>query len=122
MAIQQNREIFARIGGHAVVAAVVDDFYRRVLGDPSLAPMFAGVAMEKLRNHQISFLTAALGGGLAYGGRTMREAHSGLGIRDAHFTGVAAHMHEALRGHVPAEEIETILVTVASLKADIVEQ
>ena len=120
--IQENPEIFARIGGAEVVAAVVQDFYRRVLGDPALAPAFEGVSMERLKAHQTSFLAAALGGGEVYRGRSMQKAHAGMAITKAQFTGVASHMHQALRGHVPEAEIEAILVTVASLQKDIVGQ
>lgn len=120
MDIQENSPIFARIGGATVVTAVVTDFYRRVLGDPALALAFVGIDMQRLRAHQIQFLAAALGGGDVYSGRSMQKAHAGMAITKAQFAGVAAHMHEALRSYLPAQEIEAILVTVASLQGDIV--
>jgi len=40
----------------------VDEFYKRVLSDPLLAPLFANTDMKKQRNHQIAFLAYALGG------------------------------------------------------------
>jgi len=119
---QSNNTVFARIGGPDAVRAVVDDFYQRVLGDPALAPAFRGVDMLRLRNHQLAFLTAALGGRDRYEGRSMKDAHRGLGITKAQFAGVAAHLHAALRDFVPEDEIEQILVTVASLQREIVER
>lgn len=122
MDIRENNRIFDRIGGLTTVRRVVDDFYRRVLQDPSLRPAFAGIDLERLREHQVAFLAAALGGADSYRGRSMEHAHRGLGITAQQFAGVTAHLHHALRGVVPATEIEQILVTVASLQSQIVER
>ena len=40
------------VGGGPAVAAVVDDFYRRVLDDGPLAHHFKGVDMARLKRHQ----------------------------------------------------------------------
>ena len=40
--------IYDSIGGAPAVHVTVDDFYNRVLGDPSLAPFFSSVDMDKL--------------------------------------------------------------------------
>lgn len=40
--------IFDAIGGAPAVAAAVDDFYARVLGDPALAPFFDTTDMTRL--------------------------------------------------------------------------
>ncbi|HEX5050441.1 MAG TPA: group 1 truncated hemoglobin [Planctomycetota bacterium] len=121
MDTHESSRIFERIGGQQVVAAVVDELYRRVLRDPALAPKFADVDMQQLRNHQVAFLAMALGGEPVYAGRSMEQAHRGLGITRRQFAGVAAHLHQALRGIVPEAEIEQILVTVASLQDQVVE-
>lgn len=120
--IRESESIYARIGGPVAVRAVVENFYQRVLADPSLAPAFAGVDLKRLREHQGAFLGVALGGDKAcYRGRSMKEAHAGLGITKEHFAGVTAHLHDALRGAVADDLIEAILATVAGLQADIVE-
>ena len=120
MDLREQSTIFERIGGTETVRAVVDDFYRRVLADEALAPAFAGVDLDRLRQHQLAFLATALGAESTYLGRSMQAAHRGLNITRRHFAGVAAHLHEALRGRVGEEQIEAILATVASLQDDIV--
>jgi len=120
--IRETNVIFERIGGQETVRAVVDEFYRRVLADPALGPAFTGVDMQRLRQHQVAFLATALGAESTYAGRSMRDAHRGLGVTRQQFAGVATHLHEALRGIVPDTEIEQILVTVASLQSQIVER
>jgi Truncated hemoglobins len=113
--------IFDRIGGTEAVAAVVDDFYDRVLADPKLSPFFANTDMKKLKAHQRSFVAAALGGPQEYRGKTMREAHAGLGLTAEHFDAVVAHLAESLRKNGVAEEtIATIATALAPLKPQIV--
>lgn len=113
--------IFDQIGGAGAVAAVVDDFYRRVLGDPLLKDHFAGTDMAKLKAHQRSFVAAALGGPQEYRGRSMRDAHAGLGITPEQFDAVVGHLAAALAANGVADEIiGSIATTLAPLKAQIV--
>src|ERR1700757_3810345 len=88
--------IFELIGGEPALAAVVDDFYERVLADPQLAGFFAGANMPKLKGRQVEFFAAALGGPDVYQGAGMREVHAGRGIGQADFDKVAFHLTAAL--------------------------
>jgi hemoglobin len=88
--------IFAAIGGASAVSDAVDDFYRRVLADPELAGYFAGVDLERVKAHQRVFIAAAVGGPGVYRGRSMREAHAGLHIRDGDFNHVVSHLAATL--------------------------
>lgn len=77
--------LYARIGGALGVSTLVDAFYRRVLADPLLAPVFAGVPMDKLRRMQLEFFAAALGGPVEYSGRPIADAHHHLHLQLAHY-------------------------------------
>jgi hemoglobin len=113
--------IYDSIGGAPAVAAAVDDFYLRVLGDPRLAPFFSDVDMTKLKAHQRGFIAAAIGGSHIYAGRDMATAHAGLDITDADFDAVVTHLVDTLTGlGVPAETISEIGSALAPLRADIV--
>lgn len=71
--------IYEDIGGAAAVSAAVDEFYDRVLADPSLAPYFADLSIPKLKGHQRAFIAVAIGGpgrGLRQGRRPPRQ-HAG---------------------------------------------
>ncbi|GAA3790820.1 group 1 truncated hemoglobin GlbN [Sphaerisporangium flaviroseum] len=112
--------IFDQIGGPSAVAAVVDEFYLRVVGDPLLKRYFADIDMAKLKAHQRSFVAAALGGPQAYQGRSMGEAHAGLGITSEEFDLVVGHLAGALAAcGVPADTIGTIASTLVPLKSQI---
>ena len=113
--------IYESIGGEPALVAVVDDFYERVLGDPQLAPFFAGASMPKLKGRQVEFFAAALGGPDFYQGGSMRQVHAGRGISQADFDRVAFHLTAALaEAGVPAVTIARIAAAVTPLAGDIV--
>ena len=115
--------LFDAIGGADAVSAAVEVFYERVLADQELAPLFANTDLVRLKSHQRAFLTVLLRGTGTYGGRSMRAAHAGRGITDAHFDRVATHLADTLTGlGVPAELTTQILGGVASLRGEIVEE
>jgi len=113
--------IYDEIGGHDALTTVVDDFYRRVLADPQLAPFFSGTNMSRLKGMQVEFIAGALGGPDEYAGQTMRDVHRGRGIDQVHFDLVAKYLAESLAGAgVPQETTGTIIATIAPLSRDIV--
>lgn len=113
--------LYEKLGGEAAITAAVDQFYDRVLYDPLLAPMFAGVPMERLKRHQRDFLTAALGGSSRYSGRAMRLVHAPLAITDEQFNRVAGHLAATLSAlDVPDDLLAEVLDSIAPLRAEIV--
>ncbi len=113
--------IYEKIGGKPALTAVVDEFYRRVLADQTLAPLFVDTDMKKQRAHQVAFLAYALGGPNEYKGAGMKKAHEGRGITDAHFGAVAGHLRATLQwAKVGATEAAQIMGAAASLQGDIV--
>jgi hemoglobin len=113
--------IYDAIGGKDAVTAAVDLFYAKVLADPTLAPYFTDIDLDRLRAHQRSFLTAALGGPQLYDGRDMAAAHAGLDITDEAFDAVAGHLSDTLTElGVDDETVGTIIGAVAPLRDDIV--
>ena len=115
--------LYERLGGAASIAAGVDDFYARVLADGTLAPLFVGIDMGRLRRHQARFLSYALGGPNQYSGRNMRKAHEGLSIMPGQFAAVARHLGESLASFgVPSPVIDEVIGHVARLQDDVVGQ
>ncbi|WP_461034326.1 group I truncated hemoglobin [Streptomyces mayteni] len=113
--------LFDQLGGEAAVATVVDIFYERVLADESLAGFFAGVDVDRLKNHQRRFVGQALGAAHPYGGRSMARAHGRLGVTDAAFDRVVGHLAAALtEAGVDADAIGVIAAKLTPLRADIV--
>ena len=115
--------IYAAIGGASAVSAAVDDFYRRVLVDSELAGYFSGVDVDRVKAHQRMFLAAALGGPAVYRGRSMREAHAGLRIRDADFDRVVSYLAATLTSlGVSGPTIGMIAEVLGPLRKQIVDE
>ena len=113
--------MYAALGGRRAFHAAVEDFYRRVAGDPKLRDYFGATDLERLKAHQRSFLAMALGGPRAYVGRTMASAHSRLAVTDEAFDRVLDHLVSTLAGlGVPAELIREIVTGLLALRHDIV--
>ena len=110
------------LGGPEAVAAAVDGFYARVLADPELAPMFAKSNMTVQRGRLTKFVVGATGGE-PYRGRSMREAHAGMGITGHQFGLVAGHLVAQLESMgVPGRLVDQLVGAVAPLADDIVEE
>lgn len=113
--------IYDQLGGGGSIGLAVDDFYVRVLGDPSLAPFFEGVDLAGLKSHQRAFMAAALGGSEVYSGRDMAAAHAGMNITDADFDAVVGHLVATLTDlGVPADIIGAVGEKLGPLRTDIV--
>ncbi|HEX5113766.1 MAG TPA: group 1 truncated hemoglobin [Pseudonocardiaceae bacterium] len=113
--------VYDRIGGHEALTSVVDDFYVRVLGDPSLAGFFSGTNMSRLKGRQVEFFAAALGGPDPYVGVPMKQVHQGRGIMQEHFDLVATHLIAALSAAgVDQPTVDEIIGAIAPLAPEIV--
>lgn len=118
---QATATLFGKLGGKTAIEAVVKEFYKRVLADAELKGFFEQTDMDHQTVQQIKFISMALGGPNEYNGRSMKEAHSTLGITEFHFDLVAGHLVEALRSlGVPEADVDEVVATVAPLKAEIV--
>jgi hemoglobin len=113
--------LYERLGEREAIAAVVDEFYDRVLGDDELAAYFAATDTDALREQTTQFLSSVTGGPEEYEGASMADAHEKLGVTTAHFGRVADHLDGALREFdVPDEEREAVMEAVASYQDAIV--
>lgn len=85
-------------------------------------PYFEGVALARLKRHQVLLVSQVLGGPANYDGRRLDQAHAGLGISHDDFAAVAGHLVAAMReARVPEDIIMRAIAVVASTEPDIVE-
>ena len=113
--------LFDRIGGSDAIQAATELFYRRVLGDPLLAPYFDDIDIDRQIAKQAAFLTMALGGPNAYTGADLRTAHARLpGLTDEHVDRVIDHLAATLRELGVAEgDIATIGAVAGSARDEV---
>jgi hemoglobin len=80
---QSATSLYQRIGGYDVIAAVIDDLFAILHGDPAFARFFGGRSEDSaIRSRQllVDQMCALSGGPCHYIGRDMKTSHSGLGI------------------------------------------
>ncbi|MDE9364828.1 group 1 truncated hemoglobin [Luteipulveratus sp. YIM 133132] len=112
---------YEAVGGGPAVKAVVNRFYELVVGDPDLAPFFAGIDMASLKRHQVLLVSQVMGGPAEYDGRELRAAHAELPIRPEHFAAVVGHLVAALQEFsVPAAIIDRVVAALGQTQPDIV--
>ncbi len=97
MPIAPVSSLYEQVGGAPAVELLVDRFYERLWADSSLQKYFTGIDRVDLKRHQRMFLNLALGGGEAYTGRPLPEAHRDLRIDNAAFDKVAEHLTITMR-------------------------
>lgn len=120
------RSLYQRLGGYDAIAAVIDEFIKRMDGDPKMHRFLAGLSKDsagKLRQHIVDQVCAAAGGPCIYTGRDMKTSHKGMGISEDDWNTAAGHLVASLdKFNVPATEKNDLLAIVSSVKADIVEK
>jgi hemoglobin len=83
---EMAKTLFDKYGGVPAVTVIVRDFYKRVMRRPNLRSYFVNVSLENLILQQIAFVSMAMGKAPNdYAGRSMRDAHRGIGITKASF-------------------------------------
>lgn len=109
--------------GSRLTTGTSEHLYDALLQDEALAPFFANVDMDNLREHMADFIGSVTGGPKIYEGRPMDEAHEGFAITPYHFQRVALHLHKALiTAGISAAHAEAILAEIAQLRGAIVNQ
>src|SRR5574341_211915 len=117
----QRPSLYHRLGGLEAIRAVIGDFVGRITSDERISAFFAGSDMDEIKARLVEFVCVASGGGCRYQGRSMREAHEGMDITDAHFDALVDDLVASLDAlKVPEQEKNDLLALLAPLRAQIV--
>jgi hemoglobin len=111
---------FLAVGGSSAVAAVVDEFYNRLLADASTAPFFTGLierdGLGALKRHQVLLLAKVLGGPDRYEGRDLGVAHQGMAIHTDAYQRVSLYLLTVLHDfRVPMDILQSADSVLRSL-------
>ena len=113
--------LFDKLGGFSAVSKVVSEFYDEAEQHPVTAPYFEGLNMESLMDHQVKFLSQALGGPQQYSGQAMNAAHGDIKVTDEAFDTIGQILQDVLEDNdIETADIETIMALIVSLKEQVV--
>lgn len=116
-----GKTLYVRLGGHTMIASVVDEFVTNVLDDSCINNRFATADIVKLRGHLVDQLCALAGGPCVYVGRDMKAVHAGLKITDGEFVALLEDFAMSLdRLKVPSEEKTQLQALYISMRKSIV--
>lgn len=107
--------------GDAGIARVVDRFVDLDVADPRISDIFKGQDIARLRRTLREQFCYILGGGCAYSGRTMADAHRDLGIQTKDMNALVENLQKAMAAErVPFPAQNRFLARLAPMKRDIV--
>jgi hemoglobin len=126
LSLAKDKTLYERLGGKKSITAVVDEFVSRVAADARINHYFAQTAadparMKKFKLNLVFQICQATGGPCRYTGKSMKEAHAGMGITSADFNALVEDLSGALdKFKVQDKEKNELLGALAPMKSDIV--
>jgi hemoglobin len=122
LAYATDRSLYSRLGGRGAITAVVEDFVGNVAKDDRINKFFAGAEIPRLKRLLVQQICAGAGGPCKYEGRSMREAHRGMGVGNADFNALVDDLVKSLKKfNVPAREQQELLAILGPMRRDIVQ-
>ena len=116
-----QKSLYDRLGGKPAITAVVDDFVGNVAGDARINQFFARTNIPRLKTMLVDQICEASGGPCKYTGKSMPEAHRGMGVTDADFNALVQDLVKSLdKFKVPEREKSELLSALGGLKPQIV--
>jgi hemoglobin len=114
--------LYERLGGIDSITAVVNDFRDRVAGDSRINLKFAKTDLGRLTKMLIDQVCEATGGPCKYTGRSMKEAHAGMGVTAGEFNALVEDLVATLNHFkVGKSELDELLGVLGPLMPEIVE-
>ena len=118
----QQKSLYQRLGGKPAITAVVDDFVGNVAKDNRINKFFGNTDINRLKRLLVQQICAGSGGPCTYEGRSMREAHRGLGVRNQDFDALVQDLVRTLnKFNVPAREQQELLGLLGPMRRDVVQ-
>ncbi len=119
----KEKSLYTRLGGKKAITAVVDEFVARVVADKRINAFFAKANAPKLKMNLVNQICQASGGPCKYTGKSMKEAHKGMGVATADFNALVEDLVGALdKFKVGEKEKNELLGVLGPMKSDIVEK
>ena len=117
------KPLYDRLGGKPAITAVVDDFVANVAADTRINGYFAHADIPHLKMELVDQICQGSGGPCVYTGKSMKDAHKGMGITTAAFNALVEDLQKSLnKFNVPAKEQDDLLAVLGPMKPDIVGQ
>ena len=116
-----DKSLYDRLGGKDAITAVVDDFVANVAADARINTFFANADIPHLKAMLVDQICEASGGPCKYTGKSMKESHTGMNVKDEHFNALVEDLVKSLdKFKVGEKEKSDLLGALGGMKGDIV--
>jgi len=128
LSVAKDKTLYDNLGKKKGITSVVDDFVGRCASDTRINSFFKATAADpkrlaKFKMNLVDQICQASGGPCKYTGKSMKEAHAGMGISTADFNALVEDLVAALDKFKVAEADKNALLGVLGpMKSDIVEK
>ncbi len=128
LSVAKDKTLYDNLGKKKGITAVVDDFVGRCAADTRINSFFKATAADpkrlaKFKMNLVDQICQAAGGPCKYTGKSMKEAHAGMGISTADFNALVADLVAALdKAKVAEADKNALLGVLGPMKSDIVEK
>lgn len=113
--------LYDRLGQKEGISRIASRLVDISLADRRIKEAFAETNVPRLKSLLTLFFCRTAGGPCDYPGRSMEEAHAGIGIRDAHFNALVENLQTALDAEgVPFATQNEFLALLAPMHRDVV--
>src|SRR4051812_40430030 len=118
----QDEALFDRLGGEAVLRAIIDRFVDRLFDDLMIGYLFRAADRDRVKAKEYEFAARHLGAEVAYTGRAIDQAHRAHRITGGQFMRRLQILKETLAAfQVPPEVSEHWVRHTLSLQSEITE-
>jgi hemoglobin len=119
------KSLYERLGGKEAIAKVIDTFVKNVAADTKINKRFAktkGDKLDKFKANMVDQICEATGGDCKYSGKSMKDAHKGMKIKEEEWNALLLDLKNALEENkVGDAEQNDLVALLAPMKDDIVE-
>jgi hemoglobin len=117
-----DKPLYERLGGKPAITAVVDRFVAVTGSDPRISMFFVNVDQARIKSMMVEHICEITGGPCKYTGKSMKESHVGMKVKEEHFAAFMDDLGKVLdEFKVPEREKGEVLGAFNSLKGDVVE-
>ncbi len=123
--VSAEQTLYSRLGGYDALAAVVDDLMGRLAADHQVGRVLKYIPESRflyVRQMMVDFLCAATEGPCKYIGKSMIEAHKGMGLTQSDWNLTVAHLKVTLnKFNVANKEQQDVINAISGLKESIID-
>lgn len=117
----ETKTLYDRLGGRDAIVGVVSELVTNILADTRINAMFANADVKNLKTKLVDQICQATGGPCTYTGKTMKDTHAAMGVKEADFDALVDDLVKALeKFNVPEKERTELLGVLGKMKGDIV--